>query len=258
MNTLGNIVTIDQKIAEWFNNNFSTTPLPEGQWSYGNLILCLVAILLCTLLTGLIGMEREKRRRSAGLRTHLLVGLGSCVVMIISIYGFPLTDTQRDAARLAAQVIAGIGFLGAGTIMHNRAGVSGLTTAASIWSTMAVGLACGSMNFILAVLATIIILFVLIYFRRAEERIASVSPIFVIVAPADQPSLTSLNKIAEEEGWELSRVASRLITDSTNQGALEISFVVTAKDRRKLDKNRVMTIIDSKMTLISILPVENM
>lgn len=258
MITLGNIVTIDQKIAEWFNNNFSTTPLPDGQWSYGNLVLCLIAILLCTLLTGLIGMERERRRRSAGLRTHLLVGLGSCIVMIISIYGFPLSDSQRDAARLAAQVIAGIGFLGAGTIMHNRAGVSGLTTASSVWSTMAVGLACGSMNFILAIVATIIILFVLIYFRRAEEKISAVSPIFVIVAPADQPSLTNLNKIAEEEGWQLSRVTSRLIESSDNQGALEISFVVTANDKRKLDRNQVMTTIDSKMTLISILPVENM
>ncbi len=254
---LGNIVTIDQKIAEWFNNNFSTTPLPEGTWSYGNFVLCLIAVALCALLTGLIGMEREKRRRSAGLRTHLLVGLGSCIIMIISIYGFPLSDSQRDAARLAAQVIAGIGFLGAGAIIHNRASVTGLTTASSIWATMAVGLACGSMNFIIAVLATVFILFILTYFRKAEEKIASVSPMFILSGPAEQPLLTTLNKIAEDEGWELSRINSQLVEGSDGRSSLQIAFTVTALDKRKLDKNEIMSIIDSRMTLTSILPIDN-
>ena len=257
MTILGNVVTIDQKIAEWFNNNFSTTPLPEGAWSYGNFILCLISIALCALLTGLIGMEREKRRRSAGLRTHLLVGLGSCVIMIISIYGFPLSDSQRDAARLAAQVIAGIGFLGAGAIIHNRASVTGLTTASSIWATMAVGLCCGSMNFIIAILLTAIILFVLTYFRKAEEKIAAVSPMFIMVGPAEQPLMTTLDKIATEQGWELSRVTTRLIEGNDGKSALEIAFTVTANDKRKLDKNEIMAIIDARVTITSIYPIDN-
>lgn len=254
---LANVVTIDQKIAEWFNNNFSTTPLPEGAWSYGNLILCIIAIALCAVLCGIIGMERERRRRSAGLRTHLLVGIGSCIIMIISIYGFPLTAAQRDVARLAAQVIAGIGFLGAGAIMHNRGGVKGLTTASSVWTTMALGLACGSMNFILAILAAIVALFVLTYFRKAEEKIAAISPVFVLLGPADQPLMTSLNMIAEENGWELSRVSSRLVESDGGKNALEITFTVTAVDKRKLDKNEIMSIIDSRVTLLSILPIEH-
>lgn len=257
MTILGNVVTIDQKIAEWFNNNFSTTPLPDGEWSYGNLILCLLSVALCALLTGLIGMERERRRRSAGLRTHLLVGLGSCIIMIISIYGFPLSDSQRDAARLAAQVIAGIGFLGAGAIIHNKASVTGLTTASSIWATMAVGLSCGSMNFILAIIATAVILFVLTYFRKAEEKIAAVSPMFILVGPAEQPLMTTLDKIAEEQGWELSRVTTRLIEGNNGKSALEVAFTVTANDKRKLDKNEIMAIIDARVTITSIYPIDN-
>src|SRR5574344_1906121 len=120
--TMDPIVTIDQFIAEWFNNlKFSNGV------SWGNLILCAIAIFICVVLCGLVGLEREKRGRSAGLRTHLLVGVGSCIIMIISIYGCPVpvgTGTgstyNRDFARLAAQVVSGVGFLGAGAVIHNN------------------------------------------------------------------------------------------------------------------------------------------
>ncbi|MDD3841761.1 MAG: MgtC/SapB family protein, partial [Bacilli bacterium] len=156
------IVTIDQFIAKWFNNlKFSNGV------SWGNLILCSIAIIICVVLCGLVGLEREKRGRSAGLRTHLLVGVGSCIIMIISIYGFPdIKDSTRDVARLAAQVVAGVGFLGAGAIIHNNGGIKGLTTASTIWLVMAIGLSCGSMNFILAILGTVVVMIVLVTFRR--------------------------------------------------------------------------------------------
>ena len=104
------MVTFDQKLVEKLNE------WQPGGWPLGNLFACLIALVLCILLVGIVGIERERRGRSAGLRTHLLVGVGSTIIMIISIYGFPAAFGDRDVARLAAQVITGVGFLGAGAI----------------------------------------------------------------------------------------------------------------------------------------------
>ena len=95
------VTTIDQNIADWFNGNFGL----GGDWSWGNLILCIIAIILTVALTGCIGYEREKKGRTAGLRTHIIVGVGSCIIMIISIYGFPQFGASRDVARLAAGIV---------------------------------------------------------------------------------------------------------------------------------------------------------
>jgi putative Mg2+ transporter-C (MgtC) family protein len=102
-------------------------------------------LLLAFVLSAIIGIERERRFKSAGLRTHILVGLGSAVFTLVSAYGFAsLGLTVSDPSRIAAQVVTGIGFLGAGVIFVNRGNVVGLTTAASIWVTAGVGMACGA------------------------------------------------------------------------------------------------------------------
>ena len=88
----------------------------------------LTRLLLSALFAGFIGLERESHGRPAGLRTHILVAVGSCLVMLLSIYGFAGSWANRDPARLAAQVISGIGFLGAGTILREGATIKGLTT----------------------------------------------------------------------------------------------------------------------------------
>lgn len=108
-------------------------------------------ILIACLLGAIIGYEREFRGKSAGVRTHLLVSMGSCLLMIISIYGFPET-MKYDAARIAAGVVGGLGFLGGGIIMKNNHVVSGLTTAAGIWVTGAVGLGIGGGMYSLSIL----------------------------------------------------------------------------------------------------------
>lgn len=108
-------------------------------------------------LTGLVGLERRLRRKSAGLRTHALVGTGSAVFTLVSAYGFgtlPGIDAGPDPSRVAAQIVTGIGFLGAGVIFTNRDVVHGLTTAASIWLSAAIGMACGAGLVPLAVAAT--------------------------------------------------------------------------------------------------------
>lgn len=124
-------------------------------------------LTLAFLLGGLIGFEREYKNRPAGLRTHVLVTLGSTLIMLISMYGFE----GGDPARLAAQVVSGIGFLGAGTIMRDGVGVRGLTTAASIWVCGGIGLALGNGYYGGAIATTIIVLLSLVLLGFLESKV---------------------------------------------------------------------------------------
>ena len=125
----------------------------------------LLRIFCAAILGGIIGLEREYRAKEAGFRTHFLVALGSALFMIVSAYGF--SDVQMsemtsrwDVSRVAAQVVSGIGFIGAGTIIFqkNENAVRGLTTAAGLWVTAAIGLACGGGMHVLAAAATFLVL----------------------------------------------------------------------------------------------------
>lgn len=106
------------------------------------------------LMGGVIGLEREFRAKEAGVRTHFIVALGSALFMIISEFAFG--DKQHDAARVAAQVVSGIGFIGAGVIIFQRNVVRGITTAAGLWVAAAIGLACGDGMFAVAIAATLL------------------------------------------------------------------------------------------------------
>ena len=119
-------------------------------------------MLAATAMGAVIGLEREYHAKEAGVRTHLLVALGSCLFMILSIYGFDFMleydNVSFDPSRIAAQVVTGIGFIGAGTIIFQKQVVRGLTTAAGLWVTAAIGLACGNGMFWLALITTAIVL----------------------------------------------------------------------------------------------------
>lgn len=127
-------------------------------------------LALSVILSSLVGLERELHRRTAGLRTHILVSMGSCLIMLTSLYVFAIYKDQvpLDPTRIAAGVITGIGFLGAGTIMRERAGVKGLTTAASLWVVAGVGLAVGCGFYPAAIFATLLTLVVLMVLRSVE------------------------------------------------------------------------------------------
>ena len=216
--TDGILITFDQKLAELLNNW-----APNG-WPVGNLILVLIALVLSVVLCGLVGIERELRGRSAGLRTHLLVGVGSCLIMIISIYGFPaMFGEKRDVARLAAQIITGVGFLGAGAIIHHNSGIKGLTTAGTIWVAMAIGIACGSLNFILAIAATLIIMFVLVTIRKFEVKINHKKPYIVISAPMSESLLEKIILVSKEFECSVQGLSSEVIEDA-NGKRVEVSF----------------------------------
>ncbi|MDQ6669751.1 MAG: MgtC/SapB family protein [Chloroflexota bacterium] len=138
-------------------------------------------LVAATLLSGIIGLERERGERAAGLRTHALVGLGSCLVMIVSAFGFEdwhYSQGALDPSRIAAQVVSGIGFLGAGVIIFQRDGgvVRGLTTAASVWVVAAIGLSVGGGMYVTGAMATAISLLILAGLKPLERRVVRRRP----------------------------------------------------------------------------------
>ena len=133
----------------------------------------IIRLILAFILAGLIGLEREAHGRAAGLRTHILVCLGSTLIMLTSMHLFHLYKdvTSIDPARIAAGVITGIGFLGAGTILRSRASVRGLTTAASLWAVAGIGLAIGSGFYLGAYVTSALVLFVLFFLTKLERAL---------------------------------------------------------------------------------------
>ncbi len=175
-----------------------------------------VKLFVAAVLGGIIGMEREYHGRSAGFRTQTLVALGSALVMIVSLhfgeaYGDKSADTayRVDPARLAYGIMAGIGFLGAGTIIRYNVGVRGLTTAASLWCTAAVGLACGFGMFDIAAIATGLVVCVLFLLSKLDVAIPSKSYRTVTVtAPiSEKDNISAIKQVLESKGIKVTDIA---------------------------------------------------
>lgn len=141
-----------------------------------------IRIVSALLLGFAIGLEREMTNKYAGLRTNILVCLGACIFTIISIYGFPTfadgdnvivsqATGVRDTARIAAQVVTGIGFIGAGTVFRHGASIFGLTTAATLWIAASIGMACGSGLYFVAILGTVLSILTLVSVRVFERNV---------------------------------------------------------------------------------------
>lgn len=142
----------------------------------------LIRIAIALVLSFALGLERELTNKYAGLRTHILVCLGACVFTIISIYGFPtfangdnvIVDHStgiRDTGRVAAQIVSGIGFIGAGAVLRNGPMIIGLTTAATLWISAAIGMTCGVGMYDVAIITTIASVAVLTVIRAFERKI---------------------------------------------------------------------------------------
>lgn len=148
-----------------------------------------IRLLLAALLGGLIGIERETLNKAAGFRTHTLVSVGACLIMIISISMYlqypPEAGRGSDPGRMAAQVVSGIGFLGAGTILRSGTGVKGLTTAATLWVVAGIGLAAGLGAYFAAVITTVIVFVSLVYFAKIEHVVAEKKRLFYVTIDID-------------------------------------------------------------------------
>lgn len=143
-----------------------------------NFTTIVIRLLVALLLSGIIGFEREWNHHSAGFRTHILVGLGACLMMLLSLYGFlqfieAYDNVRFDPARIPSYVISGIGFLGAGTIIVYGGTIRGLTTAASIWAVAGVGLVVGAGMYGPAIITTILILVSLVLLNGFEKKFQS-------------------------------------------------------------------------------------
>lgn len=209
----------------------------------------LTRLSIAVVLGGLVGLERERSRRAAGLRTHIMVCLGSCLMMLLSIYGFAAfvyeLNVRVDPARLAAAVITGVGFLGAGTILHTGRSVTGLTTAASIWVTAAIGLGVGAGFYFAAAISTLFVLIVLWALNKVEKKLfRRKSERLIVLHVDDRPGvLQRLEETVERGGGELRRLRFRDEDDEDESGELGPNQLAVYLYVR-MQKNNVAALLD--------------
>ena len=187
---------------------------------------------IAAFLGGIVGLERQQRHKSAGLRTHILVSLGSCLVMLISykLYAGVQGLTNADPARLAAQVVSGIGFLGAGTIMKEGLTIKGLTTAASLWVVAGVGLAVGAGYYVGAVTTTVLSVLALTYLPRFERLYGcGPSQVAIVVRSVDKPG--QIGRIGSYLGTKNVAICDIKI-DEVGKNEIHISVILDVTDRR--------------------------
>lgn len=202
-----------------------------------------IRIFISAGLGGIIGLEREWNNHSAGLRTHILVCIGSTVIMLLSMYGFnAYVDEQSvrmDPARLAAQVVSGIGFLGAGAILRNGSSVSGLTTAASIWVVAAIGLCVGAGFLFVANLSTVIVLVSLFLLNKLEKQLMQRSRRHEVMIRFTEESNTQdlIYTLLREQGIRIIdvRMNCRKINDVGKQGIIIKEMKLSVQVKKHID-----------------------
>ena len=171
----------------------------DFQFNFGFLGIVIIRLLVACILGGIIGFEREYTRHTpAGFRTHILVSLGACLIMLISLFTLEAYGDKIDVdvTRIGAQVVSGIGFLGAGAIIRHGVSVRGLTTAASVWAVACIGLACGIGFYVGAVISTLLIWLVLMYLKIVKTKFHIKSKIIQIEADTD--IMVPLNELFQD------------------------------------------------------------
>lgn len=206
----------------------------------------LLRIFVAMILGMLIGNERKNRMKSAGMRTHALVALGAALMMVVSKYGF--NDTvQGDGARLAAQVVSGVGFLGAGMIFVRHNLVSGLTTAAGVWTTAGIGLTIGAGMYFVGVFSALMMVIM--------QNISHKIPYFSSVASAGLLRMTIVKKpgaVEEIKQLLLSRKLEiqGIQIQKTEKDRIKLEFEVLYP--RKMDKTNLFCLLAEREDIISI------
>jgi len=206
----------------------------------------LIKISISLVLGLVIGLEREMTNKTAGLRTHILICLGSTVFTILSLHGFTTgvvhegVRIQNDPARIAAQILTGIGFIGGGAVLHYGANVYGLTTAATIWVTASMGMAVGVGSYELAIVTTFITFIVLVVIRKFENSFLSqhINKGATIKASV----ICSKENMSEIQDWfykEFKNIeevdADRILSNKKNQ--VKLTYIINV-----VDKNPVNTV----------------
>jgi putative Mg2+ transporter-C (MgtC) family protein len=211
-----------------------------------------VRLLLAAVLGSVIGFERERLLWAAGLRTHMLVCVGSCLIMIVSAYGFTSVlgpHVILDPSRVAAQVVSGIGFLGAGSIILRNEVVKGLTTAASLWAVAAVGLAVGGGLYYAAVSATVIILGILAGLKPLEERVRNRRRAVELQLEVQhgQMSVAFLQQVL---GWRSARVKQLIV--KSQDGADTDRVILTVGSQPIKDTDEMINLLMSSPSVLGV------
>ena len=176
---------------------------------YGMIIYVLITTVISALLAFLIGFERHRKGEEAGLKTHVLVAIGSSVLMTISIWAIRIADHQEinyDPSRIAAGIVTGIGFLGAGIIVKDRFSIRGISSAATLWVCSAIGLACGAGFVIEAILVTAIVMLFLYLLDFVLHYFDKKSPALKVVAKSDYALVKRVGDLAFDTGIILKNV----------------------------------------------------
>ena len=171
----------------------------------------LLKLGLATLLGGVIGLERELSGKPAGLRTNILICIGATLFTVVSIHMLPLGQGGLDASRIPAQIVSGVGFIGAGAILHARGSVTGLTSAATIWVVAAIGMALGSGAYVEAVGTALLVMLVLWGLRSLERLVArqSAKSTVLVHARPDATVPEDLEALVRRSGLDVDRCVIR-------------------------------------------------
>ena len=211
----------------------------------------LMRLFLAAFLGGIVGIERGSGDRPAGLRTHILVCTGSALIMVVSMYAFDGFDVPRDPGRIAAQVVSGIGFLGAGTILHEGLTVRGLTTAASLWMVAAIGLAIGGGMRKIGIASTVIMLVTLVVFHGWEKKFPGATRIerryIHIVAHNNSDAVSEILKYLTEQ-----KIKVRNINLKNDDLQDTISLELFLKINKDLNNNDIIAGIQAIDGVISL------
>lgn len=199
---------------------------------------------------GVIGLERSRRQKDAGIRTHMIVALGSALIMIVSKYGFMdimhIEGIRADASRIASNVVTGVGFLGAGVIFVRDVSIKGLTTAAGIWTTAGVGLAIGSGMYPLGIAATLLMVVSQLVLHRYFSRLENTANEFTVVVTDTRDSVKNLKE----------KLASKNISvekcNITRNGDSTLTLDVTVKKSRVISMDEIMLLIEQDDSIISV------
>jgi putative Mg2+ transporter-C (MgtC) family protein len=197
-----------------------------------------VRLLVAALLGSVIGFERERLLWAAGLRTHMLVSVGACLFMVVSAYGFTGVLGPRvilDPSRVAAQVVTGVGFLGAGSIILRNEVVKGLTTAASLWTVAAVGLAVGGGLYVAALAATVIVLVILAGIKPLEERFRNGRGAVELHLQA-QRGAVSIDLLQQTLGWRASRLKQLVVRPNDEADADDVTITFAPLALKEADE----------------------